>query len=320
VYNTWVQLRENRYQPPRFNHFTLYERGKKRHIRSTNIGDRVVQRALCDGALVPMLGRTFIYDNGACLKNKGYTFAVRRMVCHLSRHIRKHGTGGYILVGDIKSYFNSIPHKLCTDLLEKQFSDPRIIGLTEKLIAKFDEEVPAGKGCGLGLGSQISQVLAPAAMNSVDHYIKEVLQIPGYARYNDDFYLIHEDREYLEACMDAIDEKLEAIGLTMNRKKTQIKKISKGFTFLKVRVRVTESGKIVRKMSKASIVRERRKLRKLHRKVLAGDLTLEQLYESFQSWMSYAKHFASFRTRCWMEALYYRLTLGGMHHEMVQTS
>lgn len=320
VFRAWELLREGRYQPPRFYEFELFERGKRRLIKSTTIDDRTVQRALCDGALVPMLGRTFIYDNGACLKGKGYTFAVKRMICHLNRHIRRHGVNGFILIGDIKNYFNSIKHWVCRKILRKEISDLRIIGITEKMIHMFDPSAPPGEAVGLGLGSQISQILAPAVLSAIDHFVKEVLRIPGYARYNDDFYLIHEDREYLEACMDAIDDKLEAIGITLNRKKTQIKRLTKGFKFLKIRVRVTETGKIVRKMCRESIARERRKLKKLCKKVIAGDLTLKQLYDSWQSWNSHAKHFDAYRTRLWMQARYYHFILEVRNHEMVQAA
>lgn len=64
VLHTYNQLMAGKFKSPGFYEFDLYERGKHRHIRSTVISERVVQRCLCDNALVPMLGRTFIYDNG----------------------------------------------------------------------------------------------------------------------------------------------------------------------------------------------------------------------------------------------------------------
>lgn len=50
---------------------------------------------------------------------------------------------------------------------------------------------------GLGLGSQISQIMELLVLNDLDHFIKEKLHIKYYIRYMDDFILIHPDRGYL---------------------------------------------------------------------------------------------------------------------------
>ena len=78
ITQTRNRLMKGTYRSPGFFEFDLYERGKKRHIRSTIIGERVVQRCLCDNSLIPAITPTFIYDNGASMKNKGYDFAFRR--------------------------------------------------------------------------------------------------------------------------------------------------------------------------------------------------------------------------------------------------
>lgn len=49
-----------------------------------------------------------------------------------------------------------------------------------------------------------SQVLAITYLNELDHYIKEKLHIKYYVRYMDDGILIHEDKEYLEFCLEEI--------------------------------------------------------------------------------------------------------------------
>lgn len=291
VYDTWVKLANGTYQSPRFFEFDIIERGKKRHIRSTNIGERIVQRCLCDNALVPVIGSTFVHDNGACVKNKGYDFAVNRLVCHLERHIRKHGTDGYILIGDLKSFFDNIMHWAVSKLLRKELSDLRLIGLSEDLIKQFDPDAPAESRKGLGLGSQISQLLAPAVASCIDHFVKEVLRIKGYGRYMDDFYLIHEDKEYLRYCKEEIRKKCAELGMTLNERKTQIVKLSHGFTFLKVRFYITDTGKIIRKIHPASITRERRKLKKFYLKWQEGKMTRRDVWNSLQSWCSHALRF-----------------------------
>lgn len=68
-----------------FVEFQIHERGKVRHIRSVHISERVVQKSLCDNVLVPLFSRSLIYDNGASIKNKGITFAMKRLRTHLHK-------------------------------------------------------------------------------------------------------------------------------------------------------------------------------------------------------------------------------------------
>ena len=320
VYKTWSQLSEGKYKSPKFFEFDIYERGKHRHIRSTTIGERVVQRSLCDNALVPAIFPTLIYDCGACVKGKGYTFSIERMNAHLQKYIRKHGTDGYILCGDLKHFFDSIMHWAVLKVLHRNLGDLRLIGLTEDLIRMFDPNTPPERRQGLGLGSQISQILAPAVASSIDHFIKDTLQIQYYGRYMDDFYIIHEDKDYLHTVKEAIDEKCREIGLVLHPRKTQVVRLRRGFTWLKVHYHVTDTGKTVRTMDRRSITRERRKLKKLYEKVLEGKITTKQMRDSFESWSAHAARFASFRTRCEMERVFAPLYIGGMQHEMVQAA
>ena len=91
-----------------FIEFNLFERGKKRHIKSVHFKERVAQRSLCDNALVPMLSRSLIYDNGASLKDKGISFARDRLKHHLHQYYRRTGGNeGYILLMDFSGYFDN---------------------------------------------------------------------------------------------------------------------------------------------------------------------------------------------------------------------
>lgn len=105
VTKTHEELIAGRYRSKGFYEFDIVERGKPRHIRSVHISERVVQRCLCDYCLVPMLSRSFIYDNGASLRGKGYDFAVSRVTHFLAEHYRKHGREGYVLVFDFFKVF-----------------------------------------------------------------------------------------------------------------------------------------------------------------------------------------------------------------------
>lgn len=297
VAQTYNRLHAGKFKSSGFYEFDIMERGKQRHIRSVTIGERVVQRCLCDYALVPMLSRTFIYDNGASMQKKGYTFAANRLTQHLQQHYRKYGTEGYVLLFDFSKFFDRVSHRLIKGVLRKEFTDEHIIALTEHFIDAFGS-------VGVGLGSQISQVFALASANRLDHYVKEVCRIKGYGRYMDDGYLIHHDKAYLQKCLEGIKALCAELEITLNTKKTQIVKLTRGFTFLKIRYYLQPNGKVVKKIYRRSVTKMRHKLKAFRDLVDRGVMSYEDVYQSFQSWRAYALNFNAHRTILSMNALY----------------
>lgn len=152
VNDTLRQLKEGKFKSRGFYTFIRVERGKERNIKSVHISERVVQRCLCDYSLIPILSRSFIYDNSACMAGKGIHFAVNRLVCHLQRHYRKYGKNGYALVFDFSKYFDNIEHKPLKDIskeyLQKCLSDiKQICGeLGIKLNAKKTQIIKISRG------------------------------------------------------------------------------------------------------------------------------------------------------------------------------
>ena len=311
VFELYDKLHSGTYRSPGFYEFDVYERGKARHIRSVTIDERVVQRCLCDYCLVPLMTRTFVYDNGACMTGKGYDFAINRLKCHVQRHYRKHGAGGYILLFDFSKFFDTLPHGLVKEKVDREISDPRLRELTHHFIDAFGDS-------GLGLGSQISQVLALASGNSLDHGIKEELGIEGAGRYMDDGYMIHESRSYLEHCLEWLKRKCKELGLNLNTKKTRIVKLTSGFTFLKVRHFLTETGRVIRKIPRDGITRMRRKLKKLRRRVAARLMKLDDVKTALVSWAGHTRKFDAYRTRCAMYAHFAKLYFNGGGDNVLQ--
>lgn len=299
VQRTHRKLMQFKYKCVVPHEWDTYERGKPRHIKSVPIGERVVQRCLADNSLVPVLGKTFIYDNGACMKDKGYTFAINRLEKHLHQYYRKHGSEGYILLYDFSKFYENVDHDLIRFILRKLFSDPRNLGMVDNILATF--------GKGLGLGSQISQILALASANALDHQAKEVMKIEGYARYNDDGYMIHPSKKYLQKCLRYMKRICDILHIKLNEKKTQIVKLTHGFKFLKARVYLTATGKVIKKVGKRNIVRERRKLKKLRKKLDEGLVDWKHIKMQYQSWRSWTSNFNAFWTIQSMDKLYYQI-------------
>ena len=300
--------------------FDLTERGKLRHIQSVHFSERVPQKSLSQNALMPVLENGLIYDNGASRKGMGISHAIDRITLQLEEHYRKYGNEGYILQIDLKNYFGSIPHDKLKEMIREKFTDERIIRLTEQFIDAFAEEkmkemqkfkeeaVECGEeyAIGLGLGSEVCQICAVSYPNKVDHFVKEILRVP-YGRYMDDSHLIHISKEFLKDALEKIRGIYESLGIKLNEKKTRIVKLSRGFTFLKTQFFLTETGKVVKKICRDSVTRERRKMKKFAKWVNAGKMAFSRVEQQYSSWRGCAGKKDAHETIRRMDALYNRL-------------
>lgn len=261
-----------------FYHFYKCERGKTRKISSVKYKERIVQKVLCQQIMTPVMTYNLIYDNGASQKGKGTLFATKRLTKHLMKYYKKYGNQGYALLIDFKSYFENIQHQPLKDNLRQYIKDERILKYAEDFIDAFGDK-------GLGLGSETSQINAISYVNKIDHFIKEKAREKFYGRYMDDSYIIHPSKEHLRELLAELQAKYDELGIKLNTKKTVIVKLSRGFTFLKTRFYITDSGKILRKPCRAAITRVRRKLKKQAKLYYKGELDLQSIRTSFASWV-----------------------------------
>lgn len=100
----------------------------------------------------------------------------------------------------------------------------------------------------------------------------------------DDSFIIHESKEYLEKLLEELKVMYAAFGVKLNDKKTYITDLNHGFTFLKTRFYLTDSGKVIKKPCREFITRERRKLKRQAKKVKQGRMDFDAVNTSFQSW------------------------------------
>lgn len=304
---------------------SIRERGKERIITPIRIDDRITQKVVCDNCLVDSVQRHLIYDNGASTKGKGTNFARNRIYEMMNRAVQQYGSDFYVLKFDFKSFFDSIPHQTCIDILNETFKDKRVAGFVVGIIKSYplreaksiedpgerdkaEKFVKNNLGKGICLGSQISQVMALAVPNELDHFIKDKNSMHYYIRYMDDGIIFDNDKEYLKELLDGMKVITEKLGLKFNDKKTYITKATKGFTFMKVRYFVSkENGKVVRKLDSSGVTRMRRKLKKFRVLVDKGEMSLDDVYVSMQSWLEHAKIASSYKTVKSMLKLYDKL-------------
>ncbi len=275
--NTWrlqKELREGTYRQQPFVEFDISERGKRRHIKAISIDDRVVQRSLCDNILAPCTEPYLIYDNGASQTGKGISFTRRRLKEHLAWHCRRYGNGGYIVLTDFRNFFGSLDHDYLISEYKRVIPDEEAMKLIRYIISLNGD-------IGLGIGSQISQNAGVFYPTRLDQYFKTVCGIKPYAAYMDDRYAIFPTKGEAHMYLDDFRKQSELIRLEVNERKTQIRPISQGFTFLKNQYFLTDSGKIVVKPDKSTFVRERRRLKKYKKKQLPPD-TIRNAYKSWR--------------------------------------
>lgn len=303
---------------------SIYERGKSREITPIHISDRVIQKVLCDNCLIPLISKSLIYDNGASMPNKGVSFSRDRLDHHLRQAINEYGSDFYVLRFDFKSYFDSIHHSICREVLTKHIPDKEIVNITMEIIKqpyrnrirkikdkahrteemrKLDNDEYAG----ICLGSQVSQVMALLIPNELDHYIKEKAHCKHYIRYMDDGIVLAKTKKELQELLRSLEKICDKLKLTFNKRKTTISKVNHGFTFLKVKYNVTGNCKIIKRLTHDGVVRMRRKLKKFRRKVDKGVMTVEQVNASMQSWLGHSKIARSYRAVIEMQKLYEQL-------------
>lgn len=333
-------LRTFQYRQKPFVQFTLHERGKTRCIKSVHIRDRVVQRALCDEVLVPVLTRSLVYDNGAGTKGKGVSFARDRLQCHLERFVRKHGSNGYVLKIDFSKFFDNIDHEKLFEAVSRKIDDPQMLRLIKYLIATFEIDVsdlseqereelkskPFNSLCfkesdkgqyflkrSLGIGSQMSQTLGIFFPTPIDTYCKTVKRCKFYGRYMDDIYVIHEDKEFLRSVLQDVRKIADELRLFINEKKTQITPLRCGFTFMQIRYRISETGRISKTLSKSSFSRERRRLKTYKRLLDDERITAKDASNFYQSYKGSTKRFNAHKSIRKLDQIYNSLFLGENH-------
>lgn len=286
VYKLKQQIDNRTYQISPYSVFMIRE-PKLRIITSTRFKDRVFQRSLCDNYLTNEISRDFIEDNYACQKGKGTDKARECIERHLKSFYRSNGVNGYVLKVDIHDYFGSTDHEYAIEQVKARVRDEWTFNEVKRIIESFNSNGDYTKG--IGLGSQVSQLIQLAVLDNIDHYIKEKLCVKLYVRYMDDFVLIHESKDYLNKCLKKIASLLKRQKLTISQKKTNIFPITQPIRFLGFSFRITKSGKVTKRILPSNIKTQRRKIKKLHKRVLLGKMTIDKFEECYQSWRAFVK-------------------------------
>ena len=279
--NTELQneLRSGEYKVGNTIDFVICERGKRRQIKAPVIKDRIVQKVLCKEILIPALTKPLIYDNYASLKDRGTSFARKRIDIMLRRYIQKYGENGYILQIDIRKFFESIDHQTLRRMVHERIKEPKeIMDLIDYII-----DTSSDSDVGLNLGAECPQIFAVYYLSGIDSYVKTVRGMKYYGRYMDDIFIISESKDELKSILEDIKYRLGDIKLEINERKTHITTLKHGFTFMQIKYSV-QDGRIIKRPTRSKIARERRRLKKYKKKWEQGQMSLLDIQNCYKSW------------------------------------
>ncbi len=262
IYNDLVN---KTYEPGEFHVFFIYD-PKKRRIVSQNMYDKLVNHLVSRYILYPAILPCLIDSNCASRPNKGTKYALGLYFKYRRILYNKYGEY-YILKCDIKNYFGSININILKDKIKRKIKDKEATNIINKILDSDDI---------LSIGFMTSQILGIFYLNDLDHFIKEKLHIKYYVRYQDDFLLMSNDKDYLKYCLDRIKEFLVKEKLLLNSK-TRIYKNTNNFIFL--------GRNKYNRYAKCRLIN--RKIKQSKYKYFSGEINLNSLLCSH---ISYSSH------------------------------
>lgn len=201
---------------------------KYRMIHKAAVRDRVVHQALYD-ALEPLFESKFFYDSYSARFQKGTMRAIDRVLYFIRKASRNGRQEAWIFHGDVEDFFGTIDHEILLARLARSVHDERCLDLCGKIIKSFS----CAPGSGLPLGNLTSQLFANVYLHELDYFVKQKLCVRHYARYNDDFFIVADNREELQNFSVKIKQFLEdELKLSLPPDKIKIRPLGWGVDIL----------------------------------------------------------------------------------------
>jgi RNA-directed DNA polymerase len=280
IINAQNLLLWKQWQPSPYREFCVYE-PKKRTINAPPFKDRVVHHALVR-VIEPLFERKFITDTFACRKGLGTHAAKERVESYAAAAHKKWGDY-YVLKADIKGFFPSIDRHVLSEILKRTISDKDVLWMFDRIIACD------GDRRGIPIGALTSQLFANVYLDQLDHFLKDDLGVKMYARYMDDFLVIHPDKDYLKHILAEAENFItDRLHLELNAK-TAIFKSGEGLChpidFCGYRIWPTHTKPRIRTVKAA-----RKRFKKFGKLYSQGLIKLDKVRASVASFLGYMKH------------------------------
>lgn len=271
---------------------------KPRRVSAAPFRDRVVHHALC-AVVEPVLSRGFIPDSYANRVGKGTHRAIARYEQYRDRH-------AWCLRCDIFRYFPAIDHAILKADLRRRMRCERTLALLDGIIDGSNAQEPVNlyypgddlftpleRRRGLPIGNLTSQLFGNLYLDRLDHYVKEVLRVPGYVRYVDDFALFGDDVAQMQAWRREVDRFLVGRRLSLHPRKTRMLPRNEATEFLGFVL--LPDGR--RRLPDDNVRRFCNRLRGLRDRYRAGTVAREDIVARVNGWVGHALHADTWRLR-----------------------
>jgi RNA-directed DNA polymerase len=245
------ELLDGSYRPGRSICFVVTH-PKAREVWAPDFRDRVVHHLLYN-AIAQRFLAGFIANTAACIPERGTGYAARRLEHDVRSITRNWSRPAWYLKCDIANFFVAIDKPTLREQLHAKIPEPFWRALTDTVLMhdpRTDYElrgdpallqrVPphkrllnAARDTGLPIGNLSSQFFANVHLDTLDQFAKHQLRAHHYGRYVDDFYLLHESPQWLNAALASITAFLpERLGAHLNPAKTILQPLDRGIDFV----------------------------------------------------------------------------------------
>ena len=244
-------LKDGTYRPGRSICFVV-TKPKAREVWAANFRDRIVHHLLYN-RISPRFYAGFIADSCACIPGRGTLYAAEHIEAKVRSITQNWSKPAFYLKLDLANFFVSIDKRILHAQIAAKVTEPWWLDLAETILfhdPRLDFEfrgsstlldlVPPHKRLtnqpahrGLPIGNLSSQLFANVYLNALDQHIKHRLRCRHYIRYVDDFILLHESPQWLNAAKADIEDFLPSVlHARLNPKKTILQPIDRGIDFV----------------------------------------------------------------------------------------
>lgn len=265
-------------------------RPKPREVWAAGFRDRIAHHLLYNRVAM-RFHASFITDSCACIPGRGTLYAARRLEKKVRSVTQNWTRDAYYLKCDISNFFVTIDKRIVRDLLAARIHEPWWMRLAETILfhdpragveIRSDTQrlalVPQHKSLfrqpdylGLPIGNLSSQFFANVYLDVLDQHVKHRIGARHYIRYVDDFVLLHDSPQWLNAARIEIERLLaDRLALCLNPRKTILQPIDRGIDFV---------GQVIRPWRRVVRLRTRRDA--LHRVRRAREADLFSVANSY---------------------------------------